>query len=159
MLPMWDLNAICSLVCYGDHQLGEFWPFEGNQDLVSFILMRIPRSCIFHVDTPGLVFRGFFTLKLKKSQKHFWRSRRISFHRQKICFPLLKQPLFLINRLPTCAGIHHCLLYLSSFWSLWSSQLHQYITLYLADYVHIENIRQKSSLILSAPCHQNLSSY
>ena len=43
--------------------------------------------------------------------------------------------------------------------SLWSSQLHQYITLYLADYVHIENIRQKSSLILSAPCHQNLSSY
>ena len=68
VLPMWDLNDICSLVCYGDHQLGEFWPFEGNQDLVSSILMRIPRSCIFHVDTPGSVFRGFFTLKLQSSK-------------------------------------------------------------------------------------------
>ena len=54
-------------------------------------------------------------LKLKKSQKHFWRSRQISFHRQKICFPSLKQPLVLINRHPTCAGIHHCLTYLDHY--------------------------------------------
>ena len=158
MLPMWDLNAICSLVCYGDHQLGEFWPFEGNQDLDSFILMRIPRSCIFHVDTPGLVFQGFFTLKLKKSQKHFWRSRRISFHWQKICFPLLKQLLFLINCLPTCAGIHHCLTYLDHY-HRYDHRNYTNTLPYIWLVMFIENIRQKSSLILSAPCPQNLSSY
>ena len=40
MLPMWDLNAICSLVCYGDHQLGEFY------------LLKVWKlgPCLFYID-------------------------------------------------------------------------------------------------------------
>ena len=130
---------------------------------------RKPGPCLFYIDeNPSQLHIScwytrfglprFLHLKLKKSQKHFWRSRRISFHRQKICFPLLKQLLFYQSpsnvRWDTPLPVIFIIVLIIMIIAI--TPIHYLISGWSCSY---RKYQAKSSLILSAPCHQNLLSY